>query len=72
MFKHLIKFSGILLLLFLVACGGGAETAVQEQPEQMQEAEPELTEATEGAVETSAEVLPVAAKPQLVEFYADW
>ncbi|RMG88975.1 MAG: hypothetical protein D6706_22220 [Chloroflexi bacterium] len=69
-----------LLLPLLAACGGTVETAVpatpaqqeaipaQQEPETATEAEPPT------AVESTSEeeVLPVAGKPQLIEFYADW
>ena len=72
MFKHLIKFSGILLLLFLVACGGATDTAVEPaQPEQQVE-DAAINEVEESNTSQGEEILPVAAKPQLVEFYADW
>jgi hypothetical protein len=49
----------LLLLLAAVSCGGGeVETAVPTQP-----TEP---------VETDADTQTVAAKPQLIEFYATW
>jgi len=59
------------LLLMLAACGGG-ETAVSI-PDTQVEAEEE-TAVSERVVEemTTEEIIPVAAKPQLVEFYADW
>ncbi len=75
---------GLLPFLF-VACGGGAAspTAVPATDEPM----PATAIPTEEVIEAEAvdepeemeeetavsdEVMPVSAKPQLIEFYADW
>ena len=61
----------LLLLLLLAACGG--ETAVNEEitGEETAVSIPNTPAPVE--VETvSEEIVPIAAKPQLVEFYADW
>ena len=54
-----------LVPLVLIACGGSAATVpVLEEAVEMEE--------MEGETAVSDEVLSVAAKPQLIEFYADW
>jgi ABC-type Fe3+-citrate transport system substrate-binding protein len=53
----------LLLLLLLAACGS-SETAVNETVGVVQE--------TAGETAVSEEIVPVSAKPQLIEFYADW
>ncbi|HEX6383774.1 MAG TPA: hypothetical protein VF177_03795 [Anaerolineae bacterium] len=63
-----------LLVVLLVACGGaGSEsTAPVAAPEQ---AEPAGSEAVAPAEEVAAPeevVAPSGAKPQFIEFYADW
>ena len=56
--RTLITLSWLLLLIVGVACGGAdVETAVPDQP---------LEDASETDTKT------VSAKPQLIEFYADW
>lgn len=75
MLKHLIKFGGILLLFFLVACSGAQDTAVPvTAPEQVEESQQPEQVPQEPVEETTTEeeLLPVAAKPQFIEFYADW
>ena len=73
MLKHLIKFGTIFLMLFLVACGGSNTTDVApQQPELVEETAPENVKAAPANEATEAEVMPVAAKPQFIEFYADW
>ncbi len=74
MLRHLIKISGILLLLFLVACSGNSESiepAQSEQPEQPEQIEEAAPVQDDSSVEEE-ELLTVASKPQLIEFYADW
>ncbi|WP_420643841.1 hypothetical protein [Candidatus Leptofilum sp.] len=55
--RILILLGTLLLLLLAVGCGGG-ETAVPAEPDT--------------ATESDTDVQTVAAKPQLIEFYADW
>jgi hypothetical protein len=56
-----------LPLLFLAACDGNANEPAA-QPGAIQEIAP-----VEGAVPTvESDGVPVAIKPQLIEFYADW
>lgn len=54
--RKLLQIASWLLLLLLMAGCGGAETAAPEQP-------------TENIQTNDKET---AAKPQLIEFYADW
>ena len=65
-----------LLLLLVAACGGTTEpaTAVPIQPTNAPESEPVQPEPTATDVQPEAEpdVQTVAAKPQLIEFYANW
>ena len=56
--KILILIGSFLLLLVAVSCGGNGETAVPAP------AQPESA--------TESDAQSVAAKPQLIEFYADW
>ena len=56
MYKRFILLSSLLLLLLAMGCG--AETAVPTQPD--------------SATESETDLQTVAAKPQLIEFYADW
>ena len=56
MHKKIYIISVFLLLLFAVGGASGSETAVPDQP----------ADALESDVKT------VVAKPQLIEFYADW
>ncbi|WP_420630672.1 hypothetical protein [Candidatus Leptofilum sp.] len=56
--RRILSLLGTLLLLLLAVGCGGAETAVPAQPNT--------------ATENEADVQSVAAKPQLIEFYADW
>ena len=59
MLKRIYLFSLLSLLLLAVGCGRGeTETAVPDQPGD--------------AVETNTDTQTVAAKPQLIEFYASW
>ena len=76
----------ILLAWLLAACGGNAAPpAVEETPEPVQDAPIEAppaqpdTAVAPAASTTAAEsetaeteIIPAAAKPQFVEFYADW
>lgn len=71
MLKHLIKIGAVFLMLFLVACGGSNANNV-EAPQQVEEAAPANVEAVPADEATEAEVMPVAARPQFIEFYADW
>ena len=65
-----------LLLLLVAACSGETvpATAVPVQPTDAPESEPVQPEPTATDVQTEAEpeVQTVAAKPQLIEFYANW
>jgi len=70
-----------LLPLLLIACGGSPEpteapqTEVETVEEEVQAVEEEVEaveEEIEGETAVSDEILPVSAKPQLIEFYADW
>ena len=77
MLKHLIKLGAIFLMLLLIACSGSNTndaTAPQQpqQPEQVEETAPENVEAAPGDQAPEAEVMSVTAKPQFIEFYADW
>lgn len=56
--KKLFVFLVSFLLLMLAVGCGGTETAVPTQPNTASQNEPEIQT--------------VAAKPQLIEFYADW
>lgn len=61
----------LLSLLLLLAACGGAETAVSVPDIPAEEEETAVVEPVTEEVSTE-EILPIAAKPQLVEFYADW
>ena len=65
-----------LLLLLAAACGGTTEpaTAIPIQPSTAPESEPVQPDPVEADTQTEAEpeVQTVAAKPQLIEFYANW
>ena len=71
MLKNLIKFGAILLMFFLVACGGNNAVEAPEQ-EHVEESAPESVEDTPANTAVESEAMPVAAKPQFIEFYADW
>ena len=65
-----------LVPLLLIACGGGAPAPATDEPV-LPTAVPVLEEAVEmeemeGETAVSDEIVPVTAKPQLIEFYADW
>jgi hypothetical protein len=65
-----------LVPLLLIACGGGAATRATDEPVSPA-AVPVVEDAVdveemEGETAVSDEILSVAAKPQLIEFYADW
>ena len=60
----------LLMLLSLAACGG-EETAVSIPDTPIEKEETAVSEPVTQEV-TTEEVVPIAAKPQLVEFYADW
>jgi hypothetical protein len=73
-------FLGLLPLL-LIACSGG--TAPEATAPAADEPDPPTVEPTieeiqveevmeEVEAEIEEEVMPVSAKPQLIEFYADW
>jgi hypothetical protein len=78
-------FLGLVPLL-LIACGGGvAAPPASPVPDTDEPAPPtaapaqptaEMVEMEDSAGETAVsdeeEILPVSAKPQLIEFYADW
>ena len=64
----------IMLLVFLLA---GLATGCSASPgsgEALREVEADNAAAPSGAADSSSDaaVLPVAGKPQLLEFYADW
>ena len=72
-----------LVPLLLIACGGGATAptapaSAADEPVSpaadlvLEEAtmEPEAVEEVEAGMDD--EIVPVSAKPQLIEFYADW
>ena len=67
-----------LVPLLLIACGGSAVVPAPATDEPvLPTAVPVLEEAVdmeemEGETAVSDEILSVAAKPQLIEFYADW
>ncbi len=65
-----------LPVLLLVACGGSTAEPPAQPPEsavQPVESEPvQQAVPTEVPPTAEAEIMPVAAKPQLIEFYADW
>jgi len=63
-----------LLPLLLIACGGSPEPteAPQAEVEAVEEEVEAVEEEVEGETAVSDEILPVSAKPQLIEFYADW
>lgn len=74
-----------LVPLLLIACGGSAAPTVPASAPATDEpviptAEPVAEEPTaevmdvveEAEAEVEDEILPVSAKPQLIEFYADW
>ncbi len=72
-----------LVPLLLIACGGGATAPAATAPARGTDepvsptAVPVLEEAVdveemEGGTAVSDEIVPVAAKPQLIEFYAEW
>ena len=74
MLKHLVKIGAVFLMLCLVACGGNKTNNVEapQQPEQVEDTAPENVEVAPANEATEAEVMPVAAQPQFIEFYADW
>jgi hypothetical protein len=72
-----------LVPLLLIACGGGAAAPTATAPAPATDepvlptAVPVLEEAVEmeeveGETAVSDEIVPVTAKPRLIEFYADW
>ena len=66
-----------LVPLLLIACGGGAAPVPATDDPVPPTAAPVLEEAVdveemEGETAVSDEIVPVTAKPQLIEFYADW
>jgi hypothetical protein len=72
-----------LVPLLLIACGSGAAAPTMPAPAADEPvpptADPVLEEPTRAAeavkeieAEMDDEIVPVSAKPQLIEFYADW
>jgi thiol:disulfide interchange protein len=81
--RHLLFVATVILLLILAACDGSQATEPAAAP---REAEPEMvqpdtavSEPEQEEAEPAVEEVPLqevkhetAAKPQLIEFYAEW
>lgn len=77
--RKIIFVLSSLLLLLAIGCGGSTDeadavpaTAVPPQPTEPIQSEPEATEVEMPETEAEPETQTVAAKPQLIEFYANW